>query len=120
MQVGDLENIKYAEDLPFPIKLDKDTRTGKTLTQFRSEGALKKAVNEQNVDLVEDVVLFVNAATDGYEQPIHFKLTLQWVDEVRRTHKGVITKNLKNKHNENLQVIQQHQQCQPEPQANAR
>ena len=76
VQVDDLENIKYAEDLPFPIKLDKDTRTGKTLTQFRSEDALKKAVNEQNVDLVEDVVLFVNAATDGYEQPIHFKLTL--------------------------------------------
>merc|ERR1712130_806711 len=31
---ADLKDTKYAEDLPFPIKLDKDTRTGKTLTQF--------------------------------------------------------------------------------------
>lgn len=71
---ADLENVKYAEDLPFPIKLDHDTRTGKTLTQFRTDDELKKAVSERNVDLLNDVTLFVNAANDGFEQPIHFNL----------------------------------------------
>mmetsp|Transcript_63717 Transcript_63717/g.101392 ORF Transcript_63717/g.101392 Transcript_63717/m.101392 type:complete len:389 (-) Transcript_63717:616-1782(-) len=69
-------DIKYAEQLPFPIKLDEQTRRGKTLKQYTKKSTLKKAVKEENLDVMNDLVLFINAATDGMEQPIHFKLPM--------------------------------------------
>eukprot|EP01084_Bolivina_argentea_P310034 536365_1 len=70
----DFENLKYSDELPFPIKLDLDVRRGKTLKQYKKKKRFKKAVKEKNINVINDVVLFVNAATDGIEQPIYFKM----------------------------------------------
>eukprot|EP01084_Bolivina_argentea_P310035 536367_1 len=72
----DVENVKYNGDLPFPIKFDVETRSGKTLKQYKKKKKFKKAVKEKNIDVMKDVALFVNAATDGMEQPIHFRLPI--------------------------------------------
>ena len=66
----DCKDIKYAEQLPFPIKFDEDTRKGKTLKKIKD---LKKEKDIDNIDVLNDLVLFINAATDGLEQPIYFK-----------------------------------------------
>ena len=70
---SELAKVKFVDELPFPIKLDVATRRGRTLTQWTEKATWEKAV-EEGVDVMSDVALFVNAATDGFEQPIHFKL----------------------------------------------
>lgn len=65
----DFKDLKYAEQLPFPIKLDENTRKGKSLKKIKN---LKKEKDIENIDILNDLVLFINAATDGMEQPIYF------------------------------------------------
>merc|ERR1712154_600322 len=43
---AELKDIKYSDDLPFPIKLDLKTRNGKTLKQYKSKKKWEKAVKE--------------------------------------------------------------------------
>lgn len=72
-QFESLGDIKYSDQLPFPIKLDLEICKGSTLKQYKKKSKFKKAVKQENINILNDVVLFVNAATDGYEQPIYFK-----------------------------------------------
>ena len=69
----EIDDNTMPDDVGFPIKLDLNVRRGKTLNKFDKKNEKQFKQYMEKKDILNDVALFINAATDGFEQPIHFK-----------------------------------------------